>query len=63
MQGRNGDRDIENSPVDKCVGKEEEGEMKRENSMEAYTLPYAKQIANRNLLYDSGNSNWDSTTT
>ena len=40
MQGRNGDRDIENSPVDKCVGKEEEGEMKRENSMEAYTLPY-----------------------
>ena len=54
MQGRNGDRDIENSPVDKCVGKEEEGEMKRENSMEAYTLPYAKQIANGNLLLTQG---------
>jgi hypothetical protein len=27
------------------------------------TLPYAKQIANRNLLYDSGNSNRDSVST
>ena len=28
-----------------------------------YTLPYAKQIANGNLLNDSGNSNWGSVTT
>ena len=49
--------------MDKQVGKEEEGEVNRENSMEAYTLPYVKQIANRNLLYASGNSNWDSITT
>ena len=63
LQGSNGDTDIENRPRDKCVGKEEEGEMNRENSVEAYTLPSVKQIADRNLLYDSGNSNWDSITT
>ena len=28
-----------------------------------YTLPYVKQIANGNLLYDSGNSNLGSVTT
>ena len=28
-----------------------------ESSMEAYTLTYVKQIANGNLLYDTGNSN------
>ena len=39
-------------------GGEGEGEMNGESSMEAYTLPYVKQIANGNLLYDSGNSNW-----
>ena len=27
------------------------------------TLPYVKQIANGNLLYDSGKSNWGSVTT
>ena len=27
------------------------------------TSPYVKQIANGNLLYDSGNSNWGSVTT
>ena len=38
-------------------GEEGEGEMNGENSMEAYTLPYVKQIANGNLLYDSENAN------
>ena len=61
MQGSNGD--TKNRLMDKRVGKEEEGEVNRENSMEASTLPYVKQIANRNLLYASGNSNWDSITT
>ena len=28
-----------------------------------HTLPYVKQTANRNLLYDSGNSNWGSIST
>ena len=39
------------------------GEMNGESSMEAYTLPYVKQIANGNLLYDLENSNWGSVTT
>ena len=39
-------------------GEEGEGEMNGESSMEAYTLPYVKQIANGHLLYDPGNSNW-----
>ena len=42
---------------------EGEGEMSGESSMEAYTLTYVKQIANGNLLYDTGNSNWGSVTT
>ena len=33
---------------------EGEGEMKRESSIETYTLPYAKQIASGNLLNDQG---------
>ena len=32
------------------------------SSMEAYTLPYVKQIANGNMLYDPGSSNWGSVT-
>ena len=36
------------------VGEEGNGE----NSMETYTLPYVKEMASGNLLYDSGNSNW-----
>ena len=42
---------------------EGEGEMNGESSMEAYTLPYVRQIVNGNLLYDPGNSNWGSVTT
>ena len=38
------------------VGEGESG-MNGESSMETYTLPYVKQIANGNLLYDVGSSN------
>ena len=34
-----------------------------ESNMETYILPYVKQIANGNLLCDSGNSNRGSVTT
>jgi len=63
LQGSSGDRDIENRLMD--MGSREEGEdkMNGESRMEAYTLPSVKQIANGNLLYDSGNSNWGSLTT
>jgi len=37
--------------------------MNGESSMEAYTLPYIKQIAHGHLLYASGNPNWGSITT
>ena len=63
MQGSNGDADIENRPMNKSGGEEEEGEVNGESSMEAYTLPYIKQIANGNLLYDLGKPNWGSVTT
>ena len=38
-------------------GGEGEGEMYGESNMEIYTLPYVKQIASGNFLYDAGNSN------
>ena len=41
---------------------EGEGGMIWENSIETYTLPYAKQIASGSLLYDAGNPKlrlWD----
>ena len=45
----------------------EEGRKERVGYMERVTwkrkLPYVKQTANGNLLYDSGNSNWGSVTT
>ena len=43
-------------------GEEGEEEVNGESSMEAYTLPYVKYIANGNVLYDSRNSNWGSVT-
>ena len=49
--------------MDKGKGEEGGGEINGESSMEAYTLTYVKQIANGNLLYDTGNSNWGSVTT
>ena len=53
MQGSRGDTDIENRLWDT------EGEcgMTRENSPETHTLPYIKQIASGNLLYDAESSN------
>ena len=33
---------------------EKKGGMTEESGMETYTLPYVKQIASGNLLYDSG---------
>ena len=45
------------------VGEDREGGIYGESNRETYALPYVKQIANGNLLYDSGNSNWGSVTT
>ena len=61
MQGSNGD--VENRLMDKGRGEEGEGEMNGESSMKAYTQPHVKQIANGNLLDNSGTSNWGSVTT
>ena len=44
-------------------GEEGEGGMYGESNMETYTSLYVKQIANRDLLYDSGNPNGSSVTT
>ena len=55
LQGSNGNTDIENRLLDTVGGGE--GGMNWESSMETYTLPYIKQIASRNLLYDTGRSN------
>ena len=42
---------------------EREGGTNGESSMKTYVLPYVKQIASGNFLYDSGNSDWCSVTT
>ena len=55
MEGSKGDADIKNRLLD-SVG-ESEGGMICENSIETYTLPYVKQTAGRNFLYDAGNPN------
>ena len=44
-------------------GRKEKGGTNGDSDMETYTLPQVKQIANGNLLYDSGNSNQGSVTT
>ena len=36
---------------------EGEGRINLERSVETYTLPYVKQTASENLLYDAGSSN------
>ena len=58
---RNRQTEIENRLMDMRRG----GERMRctERVTWKLTLPYVKQIANRNLLYDSGNSNRDSVST
>ena len=47
--------------MDMVGGDEEEGEMYGESNIEI-SIPYVKQIANGNLLCDSGNSNRGSAT-
>ena len=44
-------------------GEEGESGMNGESNTEPNTLPSVKQIVNRNLLYNSGNSNWGSVKT
>ena len=62
LQDSSGYADKENRLVNMGQGEGESG-MNGESSMESYTLPYFKQIASGNLLYNSGNSNWGSVTT
>ena len=56
---------IETQTEDRLMDTTEEGEggMNRESSIETYTLPCVKQIANGKLLYDAGSSAWCSVTT
>ena len=58
LTGNNGETDIQNRLMDMGRGNERVGCMKRVTWK--LTLPYVTQIANRNLLYGSGNSNWAS---
>ena len=60
MQGSNGDADIQNRFVDTAGRRRQWG---KQRSMGAYTLPYVKQFASENFLYDSGNSSQGSVTT
>ena len=55
MQGSNGETDIENRLMDMVKGEERVRYMERVTWK--LTLPYVKEIANGNFLYDSGNSN------
>ena len=55
LQGNNGETDIENRLMDTGRGEERVRCMARVTWK--LTLPYVKLIANRNLLYGSGNSN------
>ena len=43
--------------MDTGMGEEGEGGRNGESNMEVYILPYVKEMASGNLLYDSGNSN------
>ena len=61
LQGNNGDTNIENRFMDMEKGEERVRCMERLTWK--LTLPYVKQIINRNLLYDSGNSNMGSVST
>ena len=61
LQGNNGETDIENRLRD--MGRGEERVRGMERVTWKLTLPNVKQIANRNLLYGSGNSNRGSVST
>ena len=50
MQGSKGDTNIADSGHSR-------GRSKRKNSIETYTLAYAKQTASRNMPYHAGNPN------
>ena len=58
LQGSSGETDIENRLMDLGIGKERVICMERVTWK--LTLPYAKWIANGNLVYGSGKSNRDS---
>ena len=51
MQGNKGEADIKDTLLD--TAREGEGAVICESSTETYTLPYVKQTASGNLLYDS----------
>ena len=55
LQGSNGETDVENRL--KGMGRGAERVRCMERVTWKLTLPYVKQITNRNLLYVSGNSN------
>ena len=55
LQDSNGETDIENRLMD--MGRGEERVRCMEKVTWQLTFPYVKQTANRNLLYNSGNSN------
>ena len=59
LKGSSGDTDIENRRMDTGGGGEREGGMDGGSNMETYTLPYVKQIANGNLLYDFKPGHWN----
>ena len=61
LHSSNGETGIENKRKD--MGRGEESVRCMERVTWKLTLPYVKYIANRNLLYDSGNSNWGVVTT
>ena len=61
MQGRNGDEDIENGLVD--IVEEGKSGMNGESSINIYTLPCVKQIADEKLLYNTGSQTWCSVMT
>ena len=55
MQGRNRDADMENRPVDTVGGRRGWDELREQRL--THTLPYVKQLASGNLLYDTESSN------
>ena len=55
------EKQTENRPMEKVGGEEGQGEMYEESNRN-FTISCVKQVANGNLLYDSGNSNRSSAT-
>ena len=55
LQGNNGETDIKSRPIDKGKGRRERIRCMARVTWK-FTIPYLKEIANGNLLYDSGNS-------